>query len=73
MRRSKRYALWLLPFLVLCDAPWALLFTGTVQLAYLVYPGWLAGEPWHLGWGIRALEYAPCALVALKSLGEARR
>lgn len=67
------YALWLLPFLVLCEAPWALLFTGTVQLAYLVYPGWLAGEPWHLGWGIRALEYAPCGLVGLKSLWEARR
>ncbi len=67
------YALWLLPFLVLCEAPWALLFTGTVQLAYLVYPGWLSGEPWHLGWGMRALEYAPCVLVGLKSLGEARR
>jgi len=58
------YALWLLPFLVVRDEPAALLFTGTVALAYLVYPSWLAGEPWRLGWGWRALEYLPCALVA---------
>ena len=30
------YAVWLLPWLVLRDAPGLLLFTGTVQLAYLV-------------------------------------
>jgi alpha-1,6-mannosyltransferase len=59
------YALWLLPFLVVRDEPAALLFTGTVGLAYLVYPSWLAGEPWRLGWEWRALEYVPCALVAL--------
>lgn len=59
------YALWLLPLLVLRDAPAALLFTGSVGLAYLVYPAWLAGGPWHVGWGVRALEYGPCAAVAL--------
>jgi hypothetical protein len=58
------YALWLLPFLVVRDEPGALLFTGTVALAYLVYPAWLAGEPWRIGWAWRALEYLPCALVA---------
>jgi len=58
------YALWLLPLLVLRDEPAALLFTGTVSLAYLVYPAWQSGEPWTLGWGVRALEYGPCALVA---------
>jgi hypothetical protein len=57
------YALWLLPLLVLRDEPAALLFTGTVSLAYLVYPGFLSGEPWKIGWGWRALEYGPCALV----------
>ncbi|HSD30042.1 MAG TPA: glycosyltransferase 87 family protein, partial [Vicinamibacteria bacterium] len=57
------YALWLLPLLVLRDEPAALLFTGTVSLAYLVYPGFLSGEPWKLGWGWRLLEYGPCALV----------
>ncbi len=67
------YALWLLPFLVLAEAPWALLFTGTVQLAYLVYPGWLAGEPWYLGWGMRALEYLPCLLVAWVVVRRRRR
>jgi len=58
------YALWLLPLLVLRDEPAALLFTGTVSLAYLVYPTWQSGEPWKLGWGWRVLEYAPCLLVA---------
>ena len=58
------YALWLLPLLVLRDEPAALLFTGTVSLAYLVYPAWQSGEPWALGWGWRALEYGPCVAVA---------
>jgi len=58
------YALWLLPFLVLRDVPAALLFTGTVQLAYLVYPEWLSGQRWQVGWGVRALEYGPCLAVA---------
>jgi hypothetical protein len=61
------YALWLLPLLVLRDAPWALLFTGTVGFAYLVYPSYLSGGPWHVGWDVRALEYLPCAVVALWS------
>ena len=38
------YALWLLPLLVLRDEPAALLFTGTVCLAYLVYPGLAVGR-----------------------------
>jgi hypothetical protein len=59
------YALWLVPLLVLRDAPPLLLFTGTVALAYLVYPAWRSGEPWRLGWAVRALEYGPCAAVAL--------
>jgi hypothetical protein len=58
------YALWFLPLLVLRDEPAALLFTGTVGLAYLVYPGWQSGEPWKLPWAWRALEYGPCLLVA---------
>jgi alpha-1,6-mannosyltransferase len=59
------YALWFLPFLVLRDAPGALLFTGTVQLAYLVYPDWLSGQPWQVRGWVRALEYGPCLGVAL--------
>ena len=59
------YALWLLPLLVLRDCPPALLYTGTVALAYLVYPAWQSGERWHVGWGIRALEYGPCLVVAI--------
>jgi hypothetical protein len=61
------YALWLLPFLVLGDAPAVLLFTGTVALAYLAYPEWRSGESWYLSWGVRALEYGPCALVAWRA------
>jgi hypothetical protein len=57
------YALWFLPLLVVRDEPAALLFTGTVGLAYLVYPAYQSGEPWKLGWGVRALEYLPCLVV----------
>jgi hypothetical protein len=57
------YALWFVPFLALREAPAVLLFTGTVALAYLVYPGWLAGGPWHIPWAVRALEYGPCVAV----------
>jgi hypothetical protein len=64
------YALWLLPLLVLRDEPAALLFTGTVSLAYVVYPDWQSGEPWKLGWGWRALEYGPCLLVAVRGWPE---
>lgn len=59
------YALWFLPFLVLRDAPAVLLFTGTVQLAYLVYPDWLSGQRWQVNGWVRALEYGPCVAVAL--------
>jgi hypothetical protein len=61
------YALWFLPFLVVRDEPGALLFTGTVTLAYLVYVPWRSGELWHVGWDVRALEYLPCALVLARS------
>jgi len=68
------YALWLLPLLVFKDVPAALLFTGTVQIAYLVYPSWHAGARWHIGWDVRALEYGPCLVLAAWSWvrGQAR-
>ena len=54
---------------MLVEAPAALLFTGTVALAYLVYPGWQSGERWYLPWSVRALEYLPClAVLVLTSL-----
>jgi len=58
------YALWLLPFLTLLDAPAALLFTGTVALAYTVYPGFQSGGPWQVPLGFRALEYLPSLALA---------
>ena len=50
-----------------------LLFTGTVSLAYVVYPDWQSGEPWRLGWGWRALQYGPCVLVAAGGWTDRRR
>jgi rSAM/selenodomain-associated transferase 1 len=59
------YALWLLPWLVVAEAPALVAFTLTVPLAYLVYPGFLAGGPWRVGWDVRALEYGiPLAVAA---------
>jgi alpha-1,6-mannosyltransferase len=66
------YAVWLLPWLVLRDAPPLLLFTATVQLAYLVYPAWLDGAPWKIGWGVRAIEYLPCLALAVAGAARAR-
>jgi len=59
------YALWFLPLLVVRDEPAALLFTGTVSLAYLAYPEDQSGDRWSVGWGVRALEYLPCVVVLL--------
>jgi hypothetical protein len=67
------YALWLLPWLVLVEAPAGLAFTLTVALAYLVYPDWLAGGRWQVGWGTRALEYGPCLGLLLWQMYSARR
>jgi hypothetical protein len=70
------YGLWLLPLLVLRDAPGALLFAGSVALAYLVYPQWLAGGRWWLPWPVRVLEYLPCValcLVSMRRTGGSRR
>ena len=67
------YALWLLPFVVLLEAPAALLFTGTVALSYLVYPAWQSGERWFLPWSLRALEYGPCLLVLALTVFERAR
>ena len=61
------YALWFLPLLVVRDEPAALLFTGTVSLAYLVYPPWRSGETWHVGRDVQVLEYLPCVLVLAAS------
>jgi hypothetical protein len=48
-----------------------LAFTGTVGLAYLVYPPFLAGARWQVGWDLRALEYA--VPLAIQGLAMARR
>lgn len=58
------YALWLLPLLVVVEAPALLLFTGTIALGYFALPGWQSGSEWQLPWAWRLLEYGPCAAVA---------
>lgn len=62
------YALWLLVFVPVIErspiGAAAFVFTLTVPLAYLVYPGWLGGGAWYLPWSIRAVEYGLPALVA---------
>jgi len=68
------YALWFVPLLALRETPAVLLFTGTASLAYLVYPGWLAGGPWQIPWSVRALEYGPCiAVMAVDRLRSPRK
>jgi len=63
------YALWLLVFLPVAKgspmAAAAFIFTLTAPLAYLVYPGWIAGGAWYLPWTIRAIEYGLPALAAI--------
>lgn len=63
------YALWLLVFVPVAErtpiAASALVFTLTVPLAYLVYPGWLGGGAWYLPWAVRAVEYGLPVLVGV--------
>ena len=42
-------------------------------LAYLVYPEWLSGGPWQVGWDIRALEYGPCLGLVVWQVWQRRR
>lgn len=59
------YALWLLPLLVLRDSLPLLLFTGSVGLAYLVYPAYLAGGEWQVSVRLRGFEYGLPLAAAL--------
>jgi hypothetical protein len=66
------YALWLLPWLALVDAPAALVFTYTIGFAYTVYPGFQSGTGWQVPWTMRALEYVPPLLVMAWSWSRSR-
>jgi len=63
------YALWVLVFVPVAErsamCAGALVFTLTVPLAYLVYPGWLGGGAWYLPWWIRVVEYGAPVLVGV--------
>ena len=62
------YLLWLIPGFCLWRVPALMVWTGTVVLAYTVWPGYLAGGRWRMpGWA-HVLEYAPVVLLGLWEL-----
>ena len=65
------YVLWLIPFLCLWRISALIALTGTVVLAYTVWPGYLAGGAWHVPLWARLLEYAPVLLFGLWELRRA--
>ena len=62
------YLLWLIPCLCVWRLPALMALTGTVVLAYTVWPGYLDGGPWRVPLWARALEYGPVALLGLWSV-----
>lgn len=58
------YLTWLVPCFCFRRAPALILLTGTVVLAYTVWPGYLGGGHWAMPWWARIAEYAPVLLVA---------
>lgn len=57
------YVTWLIPFLAWRNEPWALVWSGTVALSYLVLPDWRSEGVWHLPAGVTWLEYVPVWLL----------
>lgn len=53
------YLLWLVPCFCFVRVPAFLALTGTVVLAYTVWPAYLAGGPWTIPLWARLAEYAP--------------
>ena len=67
------YLLWLIPCFCFWRAPALVALTGTVVLAYTVWPGRLADGRWTLPVWAHVLEYAPVALLGLWALRRAIR
>lgn len=59
------YLTWVIPALCFWR-PWPVVaLTGTVVLAYTVWPGWLATGAWRIPFWARFLEYAPVGAFGL--------
>ena len=59
------YLLWLIPCFCFYRVPAIVALTGTVVLAYMVWPGRLADDRWVLPVWAHVLEYAPVLLLGL--------
>ena len=62
------YLVWLIPCFCFWRPPALVALTGTVVLAYTVWPGRLATGAWVLPVWAHALEYAPVLLLGLWEL-----
>jgi hypothetical protein len=67
------YLLWLVPCLCFVRIPAVLALTGTVVLAYTVWPGYLAGGPWTVPLWARLAEYVPVFGLGMWGLGRCVR
>ncbi len=59
------YLLWIIPCFCFVRVPAIVALTGTVVLAYTVWPGRLADGRWMLPVWAHVLEYAPVAILGL--------
>ena len=59
------YVVWLIPCCCFWRVPAVLALTGTVVLAYTVWPGYLADGTWSMPVWARLAEYLPVALLFL--------
>jgi len=57
------YVTWLVPCFCFWRLPPIVALTGTVVLAYTVWPGYLADGVWRVPLWARGLEYAPVLLL----------
>jgi len=62
------YVLWLVPFLCFWRIPAMVALTGTVLLAYTVWPQYATDGIWRVPMWARSLEYAPVVILGLWEL-----
>ena len=59
------YLLWLIPCFCFRRVPALVALSGTVVLAYTMWPGRLTAGMWELPWWARVAEYAPVAVLGV--------
>jgi hypothetical protein len=67
------YLVWLVPCFVLWRPPALVALTGSVVLAYTVWPGWLERGVWAMPMWARLIEYGLPAIVGAWSVWRVRR